>query len=50
MHAAELGNYDLIRALMSKNVPLTSLSPESGYNCLMVALHCGKKDMLLKQI
>lgn len=50
MHAAELGNYDLIRALMSKNVPLTSISPESGQNCLMVALHSGKKEMLHRMI
>ncbi len=38
MYAAQIGNMELIKALIGKNVPLTSLSADTGYNCLMVAL------------
>ena len=46
MYAAQIGNIELIKALISKNVPLTSLSEETGYNCLMTALQAGKYDLI----
>jgi len=30
MYAASVGNFDLIKALMAKNIPLTSLSDDTG--------------------
>ncbi len=38
MYAAQMGNFELTKALIAKNVALTSLSEETGQNCLMVAL------------
>ena len=46
MHAARVGNLDLIKALLSKNVSMCSLSPDTGENCLMIALSAGKKSLL----
>ena len=43
-----MGNFELIRALIAKNVPLTSLSEETGLNCLMVALQSGRKELIYK--
>jgi len=46
MHAASIGNFEIIKALIAKNVQLTSLSEETGQNCLMAALHAGKKQLI----
>lgn len=47
MHfAASNGDLNLIKALISKNVPLSSLHQESGLNCLMTALLAKKIDLL----
>ena len=46
MYAAQIGHLDLIKALIGKNVPLTSLSADTGYNCLMVALQAAKYDLI----
>ncbi|CDW72062.1 ankyrin repeat [Stylonychia lemnae] len=48
MYAAQVGNLELIKALMAKNIPLTSLSEDSGLNCLMVALQAGKNELIFR--
>ena len=43
-----MGNFELIKALIAKNVSLTSLSEETGQNCAMVALQSNKKELIFK--
>lgn len=50
MYAAQVGNFELIKALIGKNVPLSSLSEDTGQNCMMIALQAGKYDLLFQII
>lgn len=49
MHqAAQNGNEEIIKLLISKNVPLSGINTASGHNCLMVMLLSDKNDMLIQ--
>ena len=45
MHAARIGDGELIKALVAKNVSMCSLG-DTGENALMVALQAGKKQLI----
>lgn len=46
MYAASVGNIEIIKALLSKNISLTSIDEKSGLNCIMIALQAGKLDLI----